>query len=108
MYKWIDLEYLNDYFAPTAVISVIWNGQIWTIPDTQEGIALVYNRDIITDTAIPAPDDFTGFLTKAIEFRTGCPNKYYLCNQGLSNVDAYHESPIYFGFGMDAYGGYLD
>jgi arabinogalactan oligomer/maltooligosaccharide transport system substrate-binding protein len=104
----IDPTYLADNFEPVTVDGVTWNGQLWGIPDTQEGIALVYNRDIITDTEIPAPNDFDGMLTKAMEYRASNPDDYYLCNQGLGNPDAYHVAPIYFGFGMDAYGGYVD
>ncbi len=105
---WVDLTYLQDNFEPVAVSAMSLDGQIWGIPDTQEGIALVYNKDIISDTQIPAANDFPGLLAEAELYQFSNPDRYYLCNQGLGNSDAYHAAPIYFGFGLDEYGGYLD
>ena len=87
---------------------MIWKDQIWGIPDTQEGIALVYNREMITDTAIPAPDDFAGMFSDAVQFQLDNPGKDYLCSQGLGDIDAYHPAPIYFGYGLNAFGGYVN
>jgi maltose-binding protein MalE len=105
---WVDMSYLTANFVPTAVNGVIFDEQIWGIPDTQEGIALVYNREVISDTMIPEPNNFAGMLALAEQFRVSNPDKYYLCNQGLGGIDAYHAGPIYFGYGLDEYGGYLD
>lgn len=105
---WIDPGYLNSNFEPAAVNGVTWADQFWGIPDTQEGIALVYNHDLITDTEIPASDDFAGFFADAVQFQADNPGVYYLCNQGLGGVDTYHDAPIYFGFGLNEYGGYID
>jgi arabinogalactan oligomer / maltooligosaccharide transport system substrate-binding protein len=104
----INLAYMNANYEPAAVDGVIWNNHIWGIPDFQEGIALVYNRDVISDTQIPAPDDFAGLLTQAELFRDTHSDQYYLCNQGLGGYDAYHVAPIYFGYGLSQFGGYLD
>jgi len=105
---YLDLSYMNATFEPIAVDAVVYDEQIWGIPESQEGIALVYNRDIITDTEIPAADDFESVLVDANEFRFLHPTQYYLCNQGLGNVDPYHVAPIYFGFGLNNFGGYVD
>ena len=105
---WVDLGYLNANFEPAAAKGVVWDDQIWGIPEFQEGIALVYNRDLITDTEIPAADDFAGMLTKAADFQLTHPDQYYLCNQGLGGYDAYHAAPIYFGYGLNEFGGYVD
>ena len=105
---YISLGYMNANFEPVAVKAVTWDDQIWGIPDFQEGIALVYNRDLITDTEIPEPNDFAGLMTKAADFQLDNPGKYYLCNQGLGGDDAYHAAPIYFEYGLKDYGGYID
>jgi arabinogalactan oligomer/maltooligosaccharide transport system substrate-binding protein len=104
---YISLGYMNANFEPVAVKAVTWDDQIWGIPEFQEGIALVYNRDLITDTEIPEPNDFAGLLTKAVDFQLDNPGKYYLCNQGLGGYDAYHAAPIYFGYGLKDYGGLI-
>ncbi len=106
--QWVDLSYMNANFEPAAAEGVIWNDQIWGIPEFQEGIALVYNRDLITDTDVPAPSDFTGLLANAADFQFTHPGQYYLCNQGLGGYDAYHAAPIFFGQDVNEYGGYID
>jgi arabinogalactan oligomer/maltooligosaccharide transport system substrate-binding protein len=106
---WIDLSYLTANFEPVAVEAMIWDEQIWGIPDTQEGIALVYNRDLISHTQVPAPDDWDGLLTEAAQFRQSHPDQFYLCNWGLGSADAaYAAAPIYFDHGLSEYGGYVD
>ena len=105
---YIEESYLDDNFEPVTVKGVTWEGQIWGIPEFQEGIALVYNRDLITDTEIPEPNDFAGLLMRAADFQLTHPGQYYLCNQGLGGYDAYHAAPIYFGYDLSEYGGYVD
>lgn len=105
---WIDLEYLQDNFEPAAAQAMVWQDHVWGIPDWQEGIALVYNRDLIEEAQLPAPGDWAGLTTQAAQFQQSHPDKYYLCNQALGNPDAYHVAPIYFGHGMSEYGGYVD
>ncbi len=100
---WIDMNYLEDNFTDPAVSGVIWNDQIWALPETMEGIALVYNRDLVTEDELPASDDFDALLNKACDFREANPDMWYLCNQGLGNPDAYHAAPVYFGFDMPGY-----
>jgi arabinogalactan oligomer/maltooligosaccharide transport system substrate-binding protein len=105
---WIDQAYLTGNFEPAAAQAVIWDDWIWGIPESQEGIALVYNKEKIGDAQLPAPDDFAGLLSLADAYQKAHPDEFYLCNQGLGNLDAYHVAPIYFGHGLDAYGGYVD
>lgn len=104
----IDPTYLTDNFEPAAALAMLWNGQSWGIPEAQEGVALVYNKNLISEVQLPASDDFTSLLFQAEKFREANPEQYYLCNQGLGNSDAYHVAPIYFGHGLNAYGGYVD
>ena len=76
---------------------------IWGLPETQEGIALVYNKALVTEEYLPAdPLDFADLLAKATAFKeaAGLP---LICNQGFPGADAYHIAPIYFGFGVPNY-----
>jgi len=100
---WVDTAYLEDNFTDPAVSGVVWNDQIWALPTTGEAIALVYNRELVAEEDLPAPDDFDTLLNKACAFREENPEKWYVCNQGLGNADAYHVAPIYFGHGMPGY-----
>ena len=105
---YLDPGYMDSNFEPVAIKAVTWDDQIWGIPEFQEGIALVYNRDLITDTEVPEANDFADLLTKAADFQLENPDKYYLCNQGLGGYNSYHAAPIYFGYGLSEYGGYID
>jgi len=100
---WVDMAYLEENFTPPAVTGMVWNDQIWGLPETMESIALVYNRDLVAEEDLPAPEDFDALLNNACAFRDENPDMWYLCNQGLGNADAYHVAPIYFGFGMPNY-----
>jgi len=99
----IDMAYLEANYTDPGVAGVVWNGQIWGLPETMEGIALVYNRALLSEEDLPNPDDFADLMAKATAFREANPDLYYLCNQGLGNADAYHVAPIYFGHGMPGY-----
>ncbi|MBN1488128.1 MAG: extracellular solute-binding protein [Anaerolineae bacterium] len=106
--EWVDQAYLDDTYEPAAAKAMVWNDQVWGIPESQEGIALVYNKDLVTEENLPNPEDFDDLLAKAAAFREENPDMYYLCNQGLGNPDAYHVAPVYFGNGMSKFGGYID
>ena len=109
--QWIDEAYLNENFEPAAARAMVWQGDVWGVPESQEGIALVYNKALISEEDIPSdPLDFDGLLQAARDFREANPDKYFLCNQGVgvTSQDAYHVAPIYFGFGGDDEVGYVD
>ncbi len=72
--EWVDRAYLEDNFTPPAVAGVIWNDQIWALPETMEGIALVYNKALLSDADLPNPDDFEDLLAKATAFREAHPD----------------------------------
>jgi arabinogalactan oligomer / maltooligosaccharide transport system substrate-binding protein len=98
------MAFLESNFEPAAVNGVVWQDQIWGLPESQEGIALVYNRAIASEADFPAnPSDFQDLLAKARAFRQANPDKYLVCNQGLGNPDAYHVGAIYFGHGVSEY-----
>lgn len=104
-------DYLNENFEPAAASAMVWQGDVWGIPEAQEGIAIVYNKELISEDMIPSdPNDFETLLANAQAFREENPDKYFLCNQGASvtNEDAYHVTPIYFGHGGENEVGYVD
>lgn len=105
---YLPVDYVVNTFEPAAAKGVVFQNQVWALPDTQEGIALVYNKSVITSTELPNPTDFNDLLTKATQYQLTHPGKKYLCNQGLGGSDAYHVAPIYFGHGLKYYGGYVD
>ena len=99
----IDLTFLNTTYEPAAVRGVVWQDMIWGLPESQEGIAFVYNADMVTEEYLPSdPMDFDDLLAKAEAFYNDT-GKYLVCNQGLGNPDAYHVAPIYFGHGVPEY-----
>ena len=109
--EWVDEAYIRENFEPAAANAMIWQGDVWGIPEAQEGIALVYNKAVVTEDMIPTdPTDFDGLLAAATKFREENPDKYFLCNQGLgvTSTDAYHAAAVYFGFGGDGEVGYVD
>jgi arabinogalactan oligomer/maltooligosaccharide transport system substrate-binding protein len=99
----IDKAFLDSTYEPAAVRGVIWQGKIWGLPESQEGIAFVYNKAMVDEKYLPTdPMDFDDLLAKAKAFNEDT-GKYLVCNQGLGNADAYHVAPIYFGHGVPEY-----
>jgi arabinogalactan oligomer/maltooligosaccharide transport system substrate-binding protein len=99
----IDMKYLEDNYEPAAVAGVVWQDRIWGLPESQEGIAIVYNKAYASEADFPTdPNNFADLLAKAEAFynANGIP---LFCNQGFPGGDAYHVAPLYFGFGVPAY-----
>ncbi len=102
----IDVAYLESNFQPAAVAGMQYAGSVWGLPESQEAIALVYNKAIVTEEYLPTdPMDFAALLEKATAFQTamGFP---LICNQaftGTGGGDAYHSAPPFFGFGVPSY-----
>lgn len=100
----IDQAYLETIYEPAGIAGVVWQDKVWALPETQEGIALVYNKDLVTAEYLPTdPSDFAGLLAKATAFQAANPDKTLVCNQGFGGSDAYHQAPVYFGFGVPSY-----
>ncbi len=97
----VDEAFLNSTYEPAAVKGVVWQGKIWALPESQEGIALIYNKAVLTDKYMPK--DLDDLLVKAGEFQKDNPDKVLVCNQGFGGSDAYHVAPIYFGSGVPEY-----
>jgi arabinogalactan oligomer / maltooligosaccharide transport system substrate-binding protein len=99
----VDMTFLSTTYEPAAVRGVVWQDMIWGLPESQEGIAFVYNKAMVGEEYLPTdPLDFDGLLAKAKAFYEAT-GKYLVCNQGLGNADAYHVAPIYFGHGVPEY-----
>ncbi len=95
---------LNTAYEPAAVNGILWQGKIWALPESQEGIAIIYNKKLASEADFPSdPMDFPGLIDKAKAYAEKNPGKFLLCNPGLGNADAFYEAPIYFGFGMPGY-----
>lgn len=100
----VDTAFLESNFTPPAVKGVVWQGKIWALPESVEGIAIVYNKAIASEADFPTdPKDFAGLLEKAKAYSEAHPGVVLFCNQALGNPDAYHAAPIYFGFGVPEY-----
>lgn len=99
----VDVAFLEGNFEPAAVAGMQYGGGIWGLPESQEGIALVYNKATVTEEYLPAdPLDFADLLAKATAYKEAT-GKVLVCNQGLGNPDAYHAAPVYFGHGVPSY-----
>ena len=99
----ITKDFLDSTYEPAAVNGVIWQGKIWGLPETQEGIALVYNKDLVTEEYLPSdPSNFDDLLAKAKKFYEDKKIPLF-CNQGFKGGDAYHIAPVFFGFGVSTY-----
>ncbi len=97
-------DFLTSNFEPAAVNGVVWQGKIWALPESQEAIAIVYNKKAVDASAFPTdPMDFAGLLADAKKYAEANPGKYLVCNQGFGGADPYHEAPVYFGFGVPSY-----
>ncbi len=100
----ITMDFLKSTYEPAAVNGVVYDGKIWALPEAQEGVSLICNSDVIKPSDFPTdPQDFAGLLALATKFHTDNPDKFLIYNQGLDTAnaagDAYHVSPIYYGFG---------
>jgi arabinogalactan oligomer/maltooligosaccharide transport system substrate-binding protein len=99
----VDMAFLESTYEPAAVAGVVWQDMIWALPESQEGISLVYNKAIASEADFPSdPMDFADLLAKSQAYfeAHGIP---LFCNQGFPGGDAYHVAPLYFGFGVPEY-----
>lgn len=99
----VDKAYLDSNYEPAAVNGVILGDAIYALPETQEGIALVANNAVVTDEyKITDPNNFDDLYAKAEAFKAATGNPL-VCNQGFGGSDAYHNAPVYFGYGVPSY-----
>ena len=100
----ITMDFLKTTYEPSAVNGVVYNGHIWALPEAQEGVTLICTSAVIKPADFPTnPKDFAGLLKLATDFHAKNPDKYLFYNQAFDtanqNGDAYHASPIFYGFG---------
>ena len=99
----VTLDFLKSTYEPAAVNGVVWQGKIWALPEAEEGIALVYNKKLVTAEYLPKnPTDFADVLAKAKKFFEDKKIPLF-CNQGFKGADAYHIAPVFFNFGVPTY-----
>lgn len=100
----ITTAYLAANFEPVTVNAALFSGAVWAIPHVQEGIALVYNKNVVPGQYLPAdPQNFADLALKAAQYHAAYPTKTLICNQGFTTSDAYHVAPIFFGHGIPEY-----
>jgi arabinogalactan oligomer/maltooligosaccharide transport system substrate-binding protein len=92
--------YLQSTYEPAAAKGVAARGKIYALPETQETLALIYNKDTVGDKYLPK--NLTDLLDKAKAYQQDT-GKVLVCNEGFSDPDALRVAPIYFGFGVPAY-----
>ena len=96
----INDAFMQSTYEPAAAKGVVARGKIWALPETQEAMALVYNKSIIGNTYLPK--NLNDLLDKARAYQKDT-GKVLVCNEGFSDPDALHVAPIYFGYGVPAY-----
>lgn len=99
----VNYAYLKANFGTAAADAAMFGDGVYAVPHLLEGVALVYNRDIVPAQYLPAdPMDFAGLAASAARYLedTGTP---LICNQGFGTLDAYHVAPIFFGYGIPDY-----
>lgn len=100
----VTADFLNSTYEPPAVKGVTYADKIWALPESIEGIALIYNKDVVTEDYLPTdPTNFEDLLAKAEKFAADNPGKTLICNQAFGGSDAYHVAPVFFGFGVPEY-----
>jgi arabinogalactan oligomer/maltooligosaccharide transport system substrate-binding protein len=100
----VDQAFLDNNYEPAAVAGVVWSDKIWALPESQEGIAIVYNKAAASEADFPSdPMDFADLTAKAEAYAAANAGKFLLCNQGMPGGDAYHIAPVYFGHGVPEY-----
>jgi len=96
-------DFIKKTYEPAAVNGVMYKDKIWALPESQEGIALIYNKDLVASEYLPTdPLNFDDLLAKAQKFQAD-KGAVLVCNQAFGGNDAYHMSPIFFGFGVPSY-----
>lgn len=93
-----DQAYLNENFVETAATAMQYQDQVWGVPESMESIAILYNRDLVSEEDLPATVD--ELITQAEEFNAANEGKYYFVYQAGSQAgDAYHNAPWWYGNG---------
>jgi arabinogalactan oligomer / maltooligosaccharide transport system substrate-binding protein len=95
---------LASTFEPAAVAGVTFQNKVWALPETQQGIALVYNKALLSPDQRPVGgNNFNDLYNKAKDYAAKHSGEYLVCSQGFGNPDAAAVAPIFFGFGVTSF-----
>lgn len=96
--KGIDVAFLEENYVETAVAGMQYQDQVWGVPESMESIAILYNKDLVSEADLPK--DTAELIEKAKEFNAANSGKYYFVYQaGTAAGDAYHNAPWWYGEG---------
>jgi arabinogalactan oligomer/maltooligosaccharide transport system substrate-binding protein len=99
----VTVDWLKSTYEPAAAAGVQWNGKIWALPESQEALAFIYNKALVTDEYLPKnPTDLADIAAKAKKFYED-KHMPLFCNQGLKGGDAYNVAPFYFAAGVPTF-----
>ncbi len=100
----IDSIYMSSNYEPATVQAVTWQGQTWGLPQAQNGIGLIYNKDLLSSVYLPTdPLNLEVFLNKAKLYHAARTDQWLFCNPGFGSSDGYHSAPVFFGMGVTSY-----
>jgi arabinogalactan oligomer/maltooligosaccharide transport system substrate-binding protein len=90
----VDEAYLRENFTDIAASAMIYEGQVYGIPESMEALTFIYNSDLISEDEIPANTD--DLIARSQEYNT---EEQYLFVYNAQN-DAYFSAPWWQGAGV--------
>jgi arabinogalactan oligomer/maltooligosaccharide transport system substrate-binding protein len=90
----VDQAYLEQNFTPVAAQAMIYNDQVYGIPESMEALTFIYNKKLITEADLPADTD--ALVAKSKEYNG--PDKYFFVYNAKN--DAYFSAPWWLGSGV--------
>lgn len=89
----IDQNYLTENFTNVAAQAMIYNDQVYGVPESLEALTMIYNKDLIAEGDLPADTD--ALIAQAKEYNGD--NKYLFVYNAKN--DAYFSVPWWLGSG---------
>jgi maltose-binding protein MalE len=90
----IDQAYLAENFTPVASDAVIYNDQVYGIPESMEAITFIYNKALISEDELPQTTD--ELIARSQEYNTD--GKYLFVYNAKSDI--YAAAPWWQGAGV--------
>ncbi|HMQ32882.1 MAG TPA: extracellular solute-binding protein [Chloroflexaceae bacterium] len=91
----IDEAYLRENFTDVAADAMIYDGQVYGVPESMEALTFIYNRALIDEADIPADTD--ALIARSQEYNA--EDKYLFVYNGRN--DAYFSAPWWQGAGVE-------
>lgn len=91
----IDQAYLTENFAPVAAEAMIYNGQVYGVPESMEAITFIYNKALISEDELPQSTD--ELIAMAQEYNQP-PDKYLFVYNARGDI--YAGAPWWHGAGV--------